>query len=101
MNSWKDIRKQIGYSKSGILSKDLVRGNKLNIDLFCMAKGTEISEHTATREGFVYVIEGKGVFTLKGKNIPMLPGVLITMEKSAFHSIKAEENTSYLLGLIS
>jgi nitric oxide dioxygenase len=98
---WKDLRKLIEYSKSGILSKEIVKTDRHNITLFCMAKGTEISEHTSTKEGSVYVIEGKGVFNLKGESILMSPGVFIFMQKSASHSIRAEENTSFILALLS
>jgi len=62
-----------------------------------MAKGSEIGEHTSTKEGFIYVIEGKGIFNLKGKDITMSNGILINMNKNDIHSLKAEENTSFLL----
>ncbi|MEK6982979.1 MAG: hypothetical protein AABX33_00265 [Nanoarchaeota archaeon] len=32
-----------------------------------MAQGTQMSEHTSTKEGFVYVVEGKGFLLLKAK----------------------------------
>ena len=99
MNKSQNITKLIGYSRSGILSKDLVRAETSNATLFCMSKGTEMSEHTSTKQGYVYVLEGKGVFTLKGEKIARAPGVLIFMKKNAGHSIKADENTSFLLFL--
>src|SRR3989338_7915035 len=91
----------IEYPKEGVLSKDIFKNKKSNVTLFCMAKDTDISEHTSTREGFVYVIEGKGIFNLKGKPIEMKEGVFISMEENAIHSLKAEENTSFLLFLFS
>ncbi len=95
----KQITELIDYSDGGILSKDIVKTEKINVTLFCMAKGTELSEHTSTKEGFVFVVEGKGVFTLEGEKIPMLPGVFVFMKKNAVHSLKAEENTAFLLSL--
>ena len=97
--SWKNLSKIIEYSKDGVLSKVLAKTEKNNITLFSMAGGTEISDHTSTKEGFIFVIEGKGIFNLKGENIPMLPGTFIFMEKNDVHSLKAEENTSFLLSL--
>jgi len=94
-----DIKNLIGYSQRGIVSKELVKTEKSNITLFCMGAGTEISEHTSTKEGFVFVLEGHGVFVLEGKDIPMAPGVFIFMKKDAVHALKAEENTSFLLSL--
>ncbi len=93
------INELIEYSENGILSKDIVKNDKLNVTLFCMAKGTKISEHTSTRPGFVYVVEGKGVFNLEGKDIAMLPGVFIHMKENAVHSLKADEDTSFMLSL--
>ena len=95
----KKINKLIEYPKKGILSKDIVKNDKLNITLFCMAKGTEMSEHTSTKQGFVYIIEGNGLFNLEGKNITMSSGVFIYMKKNAIHSLKTNENTSFILVL--
>jgi len=92
---------QIEYPRGGILSKEIIRTKKNNLTLFCMAKGSEMSEHTSTKEGFVYVIEGKGKFALKGETIAMLPGTLIHMEKNIKHSLSVEKNTSFLLSLSS
>ena len=96
--SWKNINPLIEYPREGILSKELVKG-KNNVTLFCMSKGSEMGEHTSTKEGFIYVIEGKGIFNLKGKKISMSNGILINMNKNDIHSLKAEENTSFLLSL--
>ncbi len=95
--NWKNVNNLIDYSEGGILSKDLFKDQSKDLSLFCMAKGTKISDHTSTKSGFVYVLEGKGVFNLEGKDIKMLPGVLIHMEANAIHSLKAEENTSFIL----
>ena len=39
----------IEYPNKGILSKDIVKNKKFNVTLFCMAKGTDIAEHTSAR----------------------------------------------------
>ena len=96
-----EVGKLIDYSEGGVLSKVLVKMDRSHVTLFCMAAGTNISEHTSTKEGFVYVVEGKGMFVLEGKEIEMVPGVLIPMVAEAKHSLKAEENTSFLLFLVS
>jgi len=95
-----NLKEIIEYPRGGVLSKELSRGKGLNATLFCMANGTKISEHTATKPGFVYVIEGKGVFNIMGKKIAMLPGTFIRMEKNAVHSLRADENTSFILLLL-
>lgn len=94
-----DIKKQIEYSKGGILSKVIYKKEKADITLFCMAERTEISEHTSSKEAFVYVLEGEGIFFLGKEEIKMTPGVFISIEKNAKHSLKAEKNTSFMLFL--
>ena len=98
-NKWNNIKDLIEYSKSGILSKELVRDENFNLTLFCMAKGSEMTEHTSTKQGTVFVLEGDGVFLLEGKKIAMKAGALIYMQKNAKHSLKAKKNTSFLLSL--
>jgi len=95
----KNIKELISYSKGGITSKELVRSDSLDVTLFCMAKGTKLSEHTSTKNGTIFVIEGKGTFNLKGNDIMMSPGVFISMKKNTIHSLKAIENTSFILTL--
>lgn len=95
------INKLIEYSKKGILSKDIMKNDKLNITLFCMAKGTAMSEHTSTKSGFIYVIEGNGVFNLEGREIIMSSGAFIYMNENAVHSLKSNENTSFILTLMN
>jgi nitric oxide dioxygenase len=95
----KNIKELIEYPKEGILSKEIVKGEKQDVGLFCMAKGTEIDKHTSTKQGFVYVLEGKGIFNLEGEDIEMKEGVFIQMKENAVHSLMAEENTSFILSL--
>lgn len=96
-NSWKNVIEQISYSEGGITSKVLQKNVFGDATLFCMAKNTSISEHTSTKAGYVYVIEGAGTFVLEGGNIEMKSGVLIFMDANAKHSLMAKENTSFLL----
>ncbi len=97
----KNLRAMIEYPQEGISSKVISKTERKEVTLFCMAAGTEISEHTSTKEGMVYVLEGKGIFSLQGNKIKMESGVVIFMDKNAPHSLEAEENLSFLLVLIA
>jgi len=96
---WKNIKELIEYPKEGILSKALVKNNKIDAALFCMSRGSELSEHTSAKQAIVFVIEGEGLFNLEGEKIGMKPGVFISMRKNAAHSLKAKENLSFMLSL--
>ena len=94
-----NIKEKIEYPKDGVLSKVLFKEKKTNVTLFCMAGGTSISDHTSRMQGTVAVLEGLGEFVLEGESIRMEPGVVIYLDKDAVHSLKAVENTSFLLTL--
>lgn len=95
-----NIKNLISHSPGGILSKELVKGKASNVTLFCLAKDTEISEHTARKNAIVFVLEGKGEFVLAGKSIKMEEGVMIKMEKDSVHRLSANTNMSFLLFLV-
>lgn len=99
IDKWANVKKLVAYSNGGILSKELIKTSSDNVTLFCMAAGTELTEHTSTKEGIVFVLEGKGEFVLEGEKIEMLPSVLIHLKRNAKHSLKAEKNTSFILSL--
>jgi quercetin dioxygenase-like cupin family protein len=90
---------QIEYPQAGVLSKVLLKDNNCQYTLFCLAAGTEISEHTSTRNATVNVIEGRGILTLTGHDIALKSGTFIFMPANAPHALKAEENLSFLLTL--
>tara|TARA_Y100000310_G_scaffold336843_1_gene422435 strand:+ start:1362 stop:2243 length:882 start_codon:yes stop_codon:yes gene_type:complete len=96
-----NLHQLTSYSSGGILSKVIQKTEKQNITLFSMAAGTSIGEHTSTKEGFVYIIEGEGVFNLECEEIEMKAGVYIHMDSNAKHSLQAKENTSFLLSLVN
>ena len=99
MNIYKDLEKMMEFPREGIFSKVLVKTDISNHTLMCLAKGSDISEHTSTREAAETVLKGKGTFVLNGSKIKMKPGVFIFMPKNAPHSLSADENLAILLSL--
>ncbi len=93
-----NLREQIEYPKSGVLSKVLIKDNNQHT-LFCLATGTEIAEHTSTRNATVTVIEGRGILTLEGRAISLEAGVFVFMPANAPHALQAQENLAFLLTL--
>ena len=62
-----DLEKMMEFPKEGIFSKVLVKTNISNHTLLCLAKGSDMSEHTSTREAAVTVLKGKGTFYFKAR----------------------------------
>ncbi|EDX75533.1 Cupin domain protein [Coleofasciculus chthonoplastes PCC 7420] len=93
------LRDRIEYPEGGVVSKVIHKDDQCDHTLFCLAADTSISEHTSPRNATINVIEGKGLFTLEGKEIQLEPGVFISMEANAPHALKAEQNLAFLLTL--
>jgi quercetin dioxygenase-like cupin family protein len=93
------LPEQIAYSDKGIVSKVLWKDQSCQYTLFCLAAGTEISEHTATRNATVQVIEGQGILTLNRVDIPLKLSTFVLMPAHAPHALKAETNLAFLLTL--
>lgn len=93
------LPEHVTYSDQGIVSKVLWKDRACQYTLFCLAAGTKISEHTATRTATVQVIEGQGVFTLNRVDIPLQPGTFVMMPAHAPHAVQAETKLAFLLTL--
>lgn len=91
------LREEIEYPHSGVLSKVLLKDQVCQYTLFCLAANTEISEHTSNRNATINVIEGRGLLTLSGKNIVLEPGVLVFMPANAPHALQTEDHLAFLL----
>ena len=95
----KDLNELMQFPSEGVFSTVLAKADNYNYTLMCLTAGTDIDEHTSTRNGVVQVLKGKGTFNLQGKDISMEPGVFIFMPADAIHSLKAEEDLAILLCL--
>src|SRR3989344_8430993 len=98
-NDSMNVNEYIENAKAGIMSRKLNKDAKIEITMFCMKKGTGISEHTTTRNATLFIVEGDGICTLEGREIRMKPHTLITMDKNAVHSLNAYEDTCFVLTL--
>lgn len=95
----RNLYEMMEFPSEGVFSTVVARGEMSNHTLMCLAKGTDISGHTSTREALVTVLKGTGSFILKGKKISMEPGVCIFVPKNAPHALRAGENLAFLLTL--
>lgn len=91
------LSEQLEFPQSGVLSKVLLQDEHCQYTLFCLAAGTEISEHTAARNATVHVLQGHGSLTLEGTAIALQPGTFVVMPAHAPHALQASENLAFLL----
>jgi quercetin dioxygenase-like cupin family protein len=95
------LHDHLAFPASGVLSKVLWKDATCQYSLFCLAAGTEISEHTSSRNATVQVIAGSGTLTLEGQPIALEPGVFVLMAANAPHALEAETDLAFVLTLSS
>ncbi|WP_017294860.1 cupin domain-containing protein [Geminocystis herdmanii] len=98
-SSFVNLQDHIEYPIEGILSKVLLKDKNCQYTLFCLAKNTEISEHTSSRNATINVMEGDGILTLEGEKITLTKGVFVIMPSHALHALQATDNLCFLLTL--
>ncbi|MGV0029424.1 cupin domain-containing protein [Phormidesmis priestleyi] len=91
-----NLRELADYTKPGVTRKALVKDEHHSFSLVCLTAGTKIPEHTAPRNVSVTVIEGRGVFTLEGREITLQPGVFIYVPANTPHALSASESLAFL-----
>jgi quercetin dioxygenase-like cupin family protein len=87
----------IVYAPQGIRSKILLEDENCQYTLMTLTAGMSLPEHRSPRNATVHVIQGTGVLTLNGQDIPLTPGVFISMPANARHAIQVHDNLAFLL----
>ena len=82
------------------VSKTLTQNQAVSITLFSFAKGEEISTHDSTGDAMVQVLEGKGKFTVGGKEHFCCAGDVLIMPAKVPHAVYAEESFKMLLTVV-
>ena len=95
----KDLNAIVRFPVGGIFSTVLSQSATSNHTLMCLAKGTDISEHTSSREATISVVKGQGVLRIRRKRVVLKPGVFITMSPRTPHALRATEDLAILLSL--
>ncbi len=93
------LRERIEYPVDGVFSQVLFKDKNCQCTLFCLAVGTNIFQHTSTRNAIINIIEGRGTMTLEGQEIQLEPGLFISLKAHAPHALRAEQNLAFLLTL--
>ncbi len=90
----------IDYAVDSVVSKTILDKSVGTITLFAFDKGQRLSEHTAPYHAVVQVVDGKGVFTLGGKDIEASAGQLLIMPADIPHAVYAAQRFKMLLTMI-
>lgn len=100
INTVKNLIASINYQASGIVSKTLIDKKTGTVTLFAFDQGQGLSEHIASFDALVYILENKAQITISGKKYLVKAGEFIIMPARKPHAVKAEERFKMLLIMI-
>ncbi len=90
----------VDYSDDSIVSKTILDKQAGTLTLFAFDAGQKLSEHTAPFDAVVQVLDGRGVFTIGGKDVEVSAGELVIMPGNLPHAVSAVERFKMLLIMI-
>ena len=94
------LSEEIKAAAGQVVSKTLVQNDAVSVTLFAFSKGEEISTHSSGGDAMVLVLEGKGRFTIDGREHFCSAGEAIVMPAGKPHAVFAAEDFKMLLTVV-
>lgn len=91
------LKDEVQVQPGQVVSKTLAQNDAVSITLFAFAEGEEIGSHTSRGDALVTVFEGKGRFTVDGKDYFLTEGESLVMPADLPHAIYAPEAFKWML----
>jgi quercetin dioxygenase-like cupin family protein len=90
----------VSYQEGAVVSRVVFKRDTGNVTLFAFDAEQELSEHTASFDALVQVLEGEAAITISGRPHRMRTGEMILMPAQQPHSVKAMSRFKMLLTMI-
>ena len=95
-----DATSAVTIQSGAIVSKVIHRDGQLNVTVFGLDAGEELTEHQASSAAIVQVLVGRLRFTADGEELDAGPGFWLHMAPGTPHALVAVEPAVMLLTLV-
>ncbi len=95
-----DLLSLINYQEGSVVSRTLIDKNTGTVTLFAFDKGQGLSEHAASFDALVHVLDGDAEVTITGKPIILRPGEMTIIPANQPHALVAKTRFKMLLIMI-
>lgn len=95
-----DLAAEADAPRRGIHSQTLSKADGVELVLFAMAPGEQLSEHTSARPAIVHVLSGEGDLVVAGDPYPLRAGAWLRMSPRTAHAIVATGTLVFALYLL-
>lgn len=90
----------VTYQAGQIVSRTLVQNKAVSVTLFAFDAGEEISAHESSGDALVYVLDGKALLTIGGREHTATSGQAVVMPAGVPHAVNAPEPFKMLLVVV-
>ena len=90
----------IEYTSGGVISKQIIKSKEGNVTLFSFDKGQGLTEHSASYDALVQVIDGVVDIKIGGNPHSLKKGDSIIMPANVPHALHAVESFKMILTMI-
>ncbi len=90
----------IQYSDGSIVSKQIIKKETGTITLFAFDKGQSLSEHKASFDAFIQIVDGKAECIIDGKPVLVSQGEFIILPANISHAVNAVEKFKMIIVMI-
>ena len=97
---YRDLLAESEMPRRGIHSQTLSDANDVELVLFSMAPGEQLSEHTSARPAIIHVLSGTGELTVDGDRHDVQPGSWMRMQARTPHALVAASALVFALYLL-
>jgi len=94
------IAGMVGYQQGSVVSREIIRKKTGTVTLFAFDKGQGLSEHTASFDALVLVLDGKAEITVDGKLCRVGKGEMLVLPAKKPHALKATGRFKMLLVMV-
>ena len=93
------LRQEDAWLKAGHLAKTLVKRADVRIVLFVLKAGTRIEEHKTDASISIQALRGRLLLHLPGREVDLLAGHLLVLDRAVPHAVEAVEESAFLLSI--
>tara|TARA_B100000315_G_scaffold85415_1_gene78256 strand:- start:406 stop:726 length:321 start_codon:yes stop_codon:yes gene_type:complete len=90
----------VEYQNDSIVSKTIIEKKTGTVSLFAFDKNQGLSEHTASFDALVHLIDGEAEIVISSKTVTLKNGEMIIMPANQPHALKAVQKFKMILTMI-
>jgi len=90
----------VAYQEGSVVSRTLIDKKVGTVTLFAFAVGQGLSEHTASFDAMVYLLDGEADVSISGKPYHLKNGDMLIMPANKPHALKATRAFKMLLVMV-